>query len=139
MDNPAHVDRATPGKPATAVLAAAMLVFAGACASTPDRPEGELATAEAGIAQAQQSGAAEHSPAELAAAQNKLAEAKSAAERDDMLAARRLAEQAALDAELAVAMTRNQQAVSAVDELNDTIEALREEIARNQSRAGEMR
>ncbi|HEX7720237.1 MAG TPA: DUF4398 domain-containing protein [Woeseiaceae bacterium] len=139
MNNAAQGDRAPIKKPATAVLAVAMLVVAGGCASTPDRPAGELATAEAVIAQAQQSGAAEHSPAELAAAQNKLAEAKLAAERDDMVAARRLAEQAALDAELATAMTRNQQAESAVDELNDTIDALREEIARNQSRAGEMR
>lgn len=139
MRSPAHCDRARILNPAPAVLAAAILVVAGGCASTPDRPAGEFATAEAGIAQAQQSGAAELSPAELAAAQNKLAEAKSAAERDDMVAARRLAEQSALDAELAVAMTRNEQAESAVDELNETIDALREEIARNQSRAGELR
>lgn len=139
MKHLAHCDRVRIMQPTRAVLAAAMLVVAGGCASTPDRPIGELATAQAGIAQAQQSGAAEHSPAELAAAQNKLAEAQSAAERDDMVVARRLAEQAALDAELAVAMTRNEQAESAVDELNDTIDALREEIARNQSRAGEMR
>lgn len=130
--------RAVRSRPA-AIVAAAMLIGAVGCASTPDRPEGELATAAANIDQAQQAGAAEYSAAELAAAQDKLARARAAAERDETVTARRLAEQAALDAELANAMTRSRKAESAVDELNDTIEALRDEIARNQSASGEIR
>jgi septal ring factor EnvC (AmiA/AmiB activator) len=120
-------------------IAAALLIGAGGCASTPDRPESELAMVAANIDQAQQAGAAEYSAAELAAAQDKLAKARAAAERDETAIARRLAEQAALDAELANAMTRSRKAESAVDELNDTIEALRDEIERNQSGSGEIR
>jgi predicted nucleic acid-binding Zn-ribbon protein len=120
-------------------IAAALLIGAGGCASTPDRPESELAMVAANIDQAQQAGAAEYSAAELAAAQDKLAKARAAADRDETVMARRLAEQAALDAELANAMTRSRKAESAVDELNDTIEALRNEIERNQSGSGEIR
>lgn len=130
--------RAVRSRPA-AIVTAALLIGTGGCASTPDRPEGELATAAANIDQAQQAGAAEYSAAELAAAQDKLARARAAAERDETVMARRLAEQAALDAELANAMTRSRKAESAVGELNDTIEALRDEIERNQSGSGEIR
>lgn len=130
--------RALSSRPA-AIMTVALLFSAGGCASTPDRPEGELATAAANIDQAQQAGAAEHSAAELAAAQDKLAKARAAADRDETEMARRLAEQAALDAELANAMTRSRKAESTVDELNDTIEALRDEIERNRSESGEIR
>lgn len=105
----------------------------GACASSEPRPERELALAEAGIDQAQQAGAAEHGPTELGAARDKLNQARVAAERDEMLTARRLAQQAALDAELAAAKARNRKAEISVQELNETIEALREEIERDQS------
>lgn len=121
-----------------ALLAAAMLASAAGCASAPDRPERELAAAEVTIQQAQQSGAARYGSAELSAAQQKLAAARTAAEREDMESARRLAQEAALDAELASATARNRKAESAVDELNDTIEVLRQEIARNQSETGDM-
>jgi predicted nucleic acid-binding Zn-ribbon protein len=106
----------------------------GACASNETRPERELVLAEAGIDQARQAGAAQHGSAELGAAQDKLNQARVAAERDEMPTARRLAQQAALDAELAAAKARNRKAEISVQELNDTIEALREEIERNQSR-----
>jgi hypothetical protein len=56
-----------------------------------------------------------------------------------MIVAERLAEEAALDAELASAMARNRKAELAVEELNETIEVLRDEIARGQSPTGEMR
>ena len=138
MNQKTRALRALRSRPA-AVMAAALLIGAGGCASTPDRPEGELATAAANIDQAQQAGAAEYSAAELAAAQDKLAKARAAAERDETVMARWLAEQAALDAELANAMTRSRKAESAVDELNETIEALRDEIERNQSASGEIR
>jgi outer membrane protein OmpA-like peptidoglycan-associated protein len=47
-------------------IAAALLIGAGGCASTPDRPESELAMVAANIDQAQQAGAAEYTAAELA-------------------------------------------------------------------------
>jgi hypothetical protein len=124
---------------ATTLLAVLILTGLGACATTSDRPERELALAEAGIDQAQQAGAAQHGAAELGAAREKLAAARAAADRDDMIVARRLAEKAALDAELANAMARSRKAETAVDEVQQTIEALRDEIARNQTTRGDMR
>jgi chromosome segregation ATPase len=127
--------------PAGAIVAATAISLIGiaGCASTGERPDAELATARATIEQAQQAGANEHAAEPLSSAREKLSAAEAAVARDEMLVAQRLAEEAALDAELAGAMARNRKAERAVDELNDTIEVLRDEIARNQSSMGEMR
>lgn len=73
---------------------------------------------------------------ELGAAQDKLSQARMAADRDEMVTARRLAQQAALDAELANAKARTRKAELAVEELNETIEMLRAE-ARESAREAE--
>lgn len=118
------------------LLLLAALAMLTACASGPDRPTAEIARAEATIEQAEQSGARQYATAELDRAREKLAAAQSLADQDEMELARRHAEQAILDAELASAMARNRKAELAVDELNETIRTLREEIARNQDRSG---
>lgn len=114
------------------------LVFATGCASGPERPNQELARAEASIKQAERSGAREFGAAELDTAREKLAQARAAVGDDNAVAARYAAE-AALDAELAAAMTRNRKAQLSVEELQQSIETLREEIARSQARSGEGR
>jgi hypothetical protein len=108
-----------------------------ACATSADRPYQEIARAEASIEQAQQSRAQEFGASELDAAQDKLAKARAAADNNDNLMAARYAEEATLDANLAIAITRNRQAQLSVEELNRSIETLRQEISRNQSRRGE--
>jgi hypothetical protein len=113
------------------------LAAISACATSADRPFQELARAEASIEQAQQSGAREFGAAELEAAQSKLARARAAADSNDNIVAARYAKEAALDANLAMAITRNRQAELSVEELNRSIETLRQEISRNQSRRGE--
>jgi uncharacterized small protein (DUF1192 family) len=120
------------------LLMAVPLTALGACASTADRPFEELGRAEASIEQAQASGAREYGAAELEAAQNKLVRARTAANDNDNVMAERYAREAALDANLAIAMTRNRQAELSVEELNRSIETLRQEISRNQSQRGEM-
>ena len=120
------------------LLMAVPVAALGACASNPDRPFEELGRAEASIEQAQASGAREYGAAELEAAQNKLVRARTAANDNDNVMAERYAREAALDANLAIAMTRNRQAELSVEELNRSIETLRQEISRNQSRRGEM-
>lgn len=120
------------------LLMAVPVAALGACASNPDRPFQELARAEASIEQAQASGAREYGAAELEAAQNKLVRARTAADDNDGMMAGRYAREAALDANLAIAITRNRQAELSVEELNRSIETLRQEISRNQSRRGEM-
>jgi Domain of unknown function (DUF4398) len=119
------------------LLFAVPLASIGACASSPDRPFQDLARAEASIEQADQSGAQEYGATELDSARDKLAKARAAADSDENVAASRYAKEAAVDAELATAMTRERKAELAVEELNRSIETLREEIARNQARSGE--
>ncbi|HLU05398.1 MAG TPA: DUF4398 domain-containing protein [Woeseiaceae bacterium] len=122
--------------PGTMLLALPLAILC-ACASGPDRPFQDLARAEASIEQADQTGAREYGATELAAARDKLAKARAAADSDDNVVASRYAKEAAVDAELATAITRNRKAELAVEELNRSIETLREEIARNQSRSGD--
>jgi len=118
------------------LLIAAPLAALCACASSPDRPFQDLARAEASIEQADQTGAREYGAAELDAAREKLARARAAADNDENVAASRYAREAAVDAELATAITRNRKAELAVEELNKSIETLRQEIARNQAPSG---
>src|SRR5690606_9735744 len=122
--------------PGTMLLALPLAILC-ACASGPDRPFQDLARAEASIEQADKTGAREYGATELAAARDKLAKARAAADSDDNVVASRYAKEAAVDAELATAITRNRKAELAVEELNRSIETLREEIARNQSRSGD--
>lgn len=119
--------------------AAAALVLSGGCAGTPEAPHQALARAEAGIESAEQSGARQYGTEELDAAREHLRQARTAVDREEMIAAERHAEKAAVDAELAAAMARNQKAQASVRELNESIEILREEIARNRALAGESR
>lgn len=120
-------------------VAAAVLVGIAGCASTGERPERELAVAETNIQQAEQAGANQYAAQPLDSARDKLAAAQTAVAREEMHAAQRLAEEAAVDAELAGAMARNRKAEEAVEELNETIDVLREEIARAQTNTGEIR
>ena len=88
-------------------LAAALtLLSVAACASAP-RPDAELAAARAALLQARPL-AQEYAPAELAAAHAKLSAAEQAAARDERTRARRLAEQAEVDAKLAQAIAENE-------------------------------
>lgn len=121
--------------PRSALIIGPLLAL-GACASSPDRPFQDLARAEASIEQADQTGAREYGATELDAAREKLALARAAADNDENVAASRYAKEAAVDAELAMAVTRNRKAERALEELNRSIETLRQEIARNQARTG---
>lgn len=127
-------------EPKTAFLPAAVLCLAlGGCGSTAERPYEDLARAEAGISQAEQGGARQYAALEMQTAQEKLARARAAAENEDMDEAERLAEEAALDADLAAAKSRSQKAELAVRELEDSITTLKEEMARSRSRQGDTR
>lgn len=121
---------------ATVIAALALL---GGCASTPEAPHQALARAEASIQNAEQSGARQYGTDELDAARQHLTQARAAVDREEMIAAERHAEKAAVDAELAAAMARNQKAQASVREINESIDILKEEIARNRALAGESR
>lgn len=99
-----------------------------ACAGPGPKPDGELQNAESAIERAQASGAREHEPALLNRAQGKVADAEELMEAEEYEEARRVLEQAAVDAELATARTETQQARDAAEELNESIEALRRQL-----------
>lgn len=103
----------------------------GACATTEQvQPDVQITRAESTIRQAEQNGAAEHSPRELELAREKLTEAQNALREEEFVRAERLAEQASADAELAAARAQTTQAEDAVAEVQAAIAALRSEATR---------
>lgn len=115
-----------------ALLCFAIVFFASACATTQPPPTLELKDSRAALRQAEQVGAREYAPLELRTAEKKLEEAQLASSKGDHERAARLAEQAVVDAELAQITALSAKAQAAVNALNDSIRALREEIQRNQ-------
>jgi hypothetical protein len=118
------------------LLALGALIAGAGCASTPDIPDEELAMAETQIDQAEQAGARQYAAADLESAKERIASARAAANDDDAVQARRLATEAALDAELASAKSRSEKAEDSLMEIEGGIETLRQEIARNQGEQG---
>ena len=101
-----------------------------ACASTPV-PNEKIAVAKAAVQQAEQSGAPELAPVEMAAARDKLTRAEKAAANRDAQPATQLAEQANVDARLAEATAQQQRSHKAAMEFDASMQALRSESMRN--------
>lgn len=114
-------------RPACMAVAAALLL--GACATTPN-PNGQLAVARAALNDARGADAAEYAPLQLKSAVEKIDAAERAVATKDPELARRLAEQAEVDARLAAAMARSAKTQRAADALQEDIRVLREEIER---------
>lgn len=109
-------------------FSALALCAMASCASTP-RPTEAMTRAQTSIDEADQAEARRFDPAGLGSAKEKLAQAKTAADKGDALTANRLAEQAALDAQLAAAKGRSASASKAAEEVRASIATLRAEIA----------
>ncbi|CAO3372404.1 hypothetical protein [Azospirillum argentinense] len=100
---------------AAAILSASLGL--AACAGSVPPPTAQLGASAQAIQQAERAGALEHAPAEFQSAREKLAAADAAMREDERTKARRLAEQAEADAELATVRSQRataQQAASAV-------------------------
>ncbi|PKM14421.1 MAG: hypothetical protein CVV12_14095 [Gammaproteobacteria bacterium HGW-Gammaproteobacteria-2] len=110
---------------------AGLLVLAG-CATTPPAPDQALQAAEMAIGNAERDRAPEFAAAEMSGARAKLAAARDAARNEQMVQARRLAEQSLADAELASAKAEVAQATAVNDEMQKSIDALQQEMQRNQ-------
>jgi hypothetical protein len=111
--------------------AAILLLMLAACSSPQQEPTEALQAAELSITNAERARVADHASAELSEAREKLAAAYVAVNENEMIRAQRLAEQARVDAELAIAKS---QAVKAADVNNDTqrnINILKHEMRRN--------
>jgi hypothetical protein len=125
---PTWLSKSTTGATACAL---ALVALAG-CASTPI-PNEKIAVAKASVANAEQSGAPELAPVEMAAARDKLARAEKAAADHDAQPATQLAEQADIDARLAAATAQQQRSHKAATEFDTNMQALRSESMRSTS------
>lgn len=112
---------------AVAMLATSM----AACSSMP-APNTEMALSESAVKGAEMAGAREHAPIELRRANEKLEKAKMAIIDEDYETAKRMAEQATVDADLAESKSDSLQSRIALQEIKDSIVLMREEIKRAQ-------
>jgi len=111
-------------------LIAAILAGVAACASTPI-PNDKIAVAKDAVQRAEQAGADELAPVELATARDKLARAEKAAADREAQPANMFAEQANVDAELAEATAREKRSHKAAMEFDASMQALRNESLRS--------
>lgn len=104
---------------------------AGGCsAAQPPTETAAVAQAELATRQATESKAAQYAPVELRLAQEKLNGARAAMAEEHHERARRLAEQALVDAQLAESRAESESARQTAGELRRSIEALRVEAER---------
>jgi hypothetical protein len=109
-------------------IAIAAGALALACETTP-APRDALAQAEEAIARARARDADQYAPLKLREAEDKLEKARNMARDDDQrVTARRVAEEAQVDAELALAQSERAQAELNVQEMERTVRALDREI-----------
>jgi multidrug resistance efflux pump len=108
---------------AAAVVAGSFLM---ACASVP--PTADIAQAEVAVKEAQKEGAAQSSPLALRMAQDKLRLARELADKGEMVGSRRNAQQAEVDALVAAAEARRNEASEALEALEASVRTLEEEI-----------
>jgi hypothetical protein len=113
-----------------AAAGAALAVSLAACATTPI-PNEKIAVAKASVQRAEQSGAPELAPVEMAAARDKLVRAEKAAADREAEPANQLADQADIDARLAEATAQQQRARKAALEFDASMQALRSESMRS--------
>lgn len=111
------------------MIVTAALITTG-CASAPPAPVEQMAVSRAAVASASSAGANEFSPVLLKSAMDKLAAAELAMTKKDYANARQLAEQAQVDAQLAVATARSVKAKKAADTVREDSRVLRKEIER---------
>ena len=115
------------------VLVLLLTAGLGACASVPP-PESQMGKADLALRKAEQADAAHYAPLEMRVARTKLEAARAAMREEENLEARRLAEQAKLDALLAEATAQTAQRQEATDTIRADIEALRVEAERASNR-----
>jgi len=101
------------------------------CASSKP-PTEQVARTEAAINQANQVGAQDYAPLQLRNARKKLTQAKSLIQHKKYDEAKRMAERAKVDAELAEETSLSKKAQDAVKQLKESIKILKQEIQEKQ-------
>lgn len=114
------------------VLPALAVLLVG-CAATEPKPDSSLDAASAAITEAESAGAREAAPVLLNQARGKVDDARRLIDQEEYASARRLLERATADARLAKARAHTAQARQAVEEINETIEMLRQRMQEDQA------
>lgn len=107
----------------------------GCASETP--PINTISTADTAVNQAMTVKASEYAPAEMQTAMEKLGRAKKALAEEEYEDARRLAEQAQIDAQVAEAKARSENARQLAQQAQQTIEALRRDAETRGRRTGD--
>lgn len=118
------------GLPVYIALAAAGLLALAGCASPPVPPTEALQAAESAISNAEQARVADYASAELTTARQKLALANTAARNNEMVQAEYLAIESRTHAELALARAEERRAKAVNDDMQKSIDVLKEEMKR---------
>ena len=119
-----------------ATCAAFAVLTASQAYAREEAPKSEIAIAQQALDQAQAAGATENAPLELKNARDKLQTAQNIVAKDkskDFAQARKLAEEATADAELAQARANAAKAQKSLDEVNAATRAMHEEAQRQKS------
>ncbi len=111
-------------------LVGAALVFLGGCASTPP-PVAQMAVAKTALSNASTAGSEEYAPLQLKEAKDKMDAAQQAMTAHEYKRAAQLAEEAQVDAELAIARARSEKAAKAAAAVKKDSKVLRQQINNN--------
>jgi Domain of unknown function (DUF4398) len=115
---------------ARAAALALAATWLSACASNPVADE-KIAVAKASLQRAEQAGAPQTAPVELASARDKLARAEKANADHNLQPATMLAEQANIEAQIAEASAQQERSHKAAVEFDASMRALRQEATRS--------
>ena len=113
-----------------AILCAGLLLL-GACASAPMPPTQQLQAAELAITNAEQARVQDFAAEDLNRAREKLTAANAAVQNEEMTNAAYLADEARTSAELASAKTEMLKARAVNEEMQKSIDTLKQELLRN--------
>jgi hypothetical protein len=102
-----------------------------ACATAPEPPTRALQAAESAIASAEQDRVATYASAELREAREKLTAARAEVRDENMVNARYLAEESLVHAELAAAQAEEIKAKAVNDDMQKSIDTLKQEMQRS--------
>lgn len=124
-------NRTRPALPLRLATICAGILLLAACASAPLPPTQQLQAAELAITNAEQARVADFAAEDLNRAREKLTAAKTAVQQEDMVHAAYLADEARVSAELASARTEMLKARAVNEEMQKSIDTLKQEMLRN--------
>lgn len=109
-------------------------ILLGGCSNNVAKPVGELASAETAISHSEYNGARKFAPVELDRANSKLLEAYQEFKQENYRKAKRLANEALVDANLATAKATTMKTKKATEAMEESVLLLQESLKKSYSR-----